>query len=93
MQKWLVLISVGIVILLVNLDGTIVSLALANIAQSLQVNLTQLQWVFAAYFLAATIFFTVLGRLADLYGRRKLFLFGTVFFTFASLGYILKPHL
>ena len=93
MQKWLVLFSVGIVILLVNLDSTIVSLALADIAQSLQVNLTQLQWIFAAYFLAAAMFFTVLGRLADLYGRRKLFLLGTTLFTLASLGCALAPNL
>lgn len=93
MKKWLVLISVGLMIVLVNLDTTIVSVALAAIAKAFNTNLTTLKWVFASYLLAITLSFTVMGRLADLFGRRRLFLIGAGLFTLASLGCGLAPSL
>ncbi len=85
-RKWLIFFSTGIMIMLVNLDMTIVNLALASIASSLQATLNQMQWVISSYLLATALSFTVFGRLADMHGRKKIFLLGVFLFTLGSLG-------
>ncbi len=72
---------------MVVLDATIVNVALPAIQQSLGFKSdAELQWVITAYALAFGGFLLLGGRLADLYGRRKLFLIGTAIFAFASLA-------
>lgn len=72
---------------MVVLDATIVNVALPAIQQALNFKSdAELQWVITAYALAFGGFLLLGGRLADLYGRRKLFLIGTVVFAIASLA-------
>jgi len=71
---------------MVILDATIVNVALPAIRSSLGFTSdAQLQWVVTAYALAFGGFLLLGGRLADLFGRRKLFLIGVVVFALASL--------
>jgi EmrB/QacA subfamily drug resistance transporter len=71
---------------MVILDATIVNVALPAIHEALHFESdAQLQWVITAYALAFGGFLLLGGRLADLYGRRKLFLIGTVLFAISSL--------
>lgn len=71
---------------MVVLDATIVNVALPAIQKALQFqNDASLQWVITAYALAFGGFLLLGGRLADLYGRRKLFLAGAIVFASASL--------
>lgn len=72
-------------ILLINIDSTIVNVALAKISTSLNATLNLIQWVVSSYLLATAMFFTVSGRLADIHGNKKVFIIGTAIFTLASL--------
>ena len=69
----------------VVLDATIVAIALPDIQRSLGVATADLQWVVTAYTLAFAGFLVLAGRLADLHGRRRVFIAGMALFTIASL--------
>jgi EmrB/QacA subfamily drug resistance transporter len=90
-RKWFVLLATGMVVMLVNLDMTIVNLALADIAATLGATINESQWVITSYFMAAVLFFTLFGRLADMLGRKKVFLLGTLLFTLGSLAAGFSP--
>lgn len=71
---------------LVVLDATIVDVALPSIRDALHfVNMSQLQWVVTAYSIAFGGLLLLGGRLADIIGRRKVFLAGITVFTIASI--------
>lgn len=71
---------------MVILDATIVNVALPAIQKTLHITTdSQLQWVVTAYALMFGGFLLLGGRLADLFGRRKLFLAGVIIFATASL--------
>src|SRR5258706_9526045 len=66
------------------LDITIVNVALPDIQRALQSSFADLQWVVDAYALTLASFLLTAGSLADMYGRRRLYLAGLVVFTGAS---------
>ena len=66
------------------LDVTIVNVALPAIQQALHASFSELQWVIDAYALGLATFVLTAGSLADLFGRKRLFLIGIVLFTIAS---------
>jgi EmrB/QacA subfamily drug resistance transporter len=70
----------------VVLDLTIVAIALPAIRRSLDVATADLQWVISAYTLAFAGFLVLAGRLADLHGRRRVFVAGLTLFSVASLA-------
>jgi EmrB/QacA subfamily drug resistance transporter len=67
------------------LDGTVVNVALPAIAKDLNADLADLQWVLTGYLLTLTALLVLGGSLGDLFGRRKMFLYGLVGFGAASL--------
>lgn len=72
---------------LVVLDATIVNIALPAISKSLHFgNASSLQWIITAYTLTFGGLLLLGGRLADLYGRRKIFTGGIMLFALASLA-------
>jgi len=73
------------------LDATIVSTALPDIQRSLNMSVTQLQWIMNAFFLGVSAFMASTGRVGDIYGRRKVFYIGTLIFGLASIGAGLAP--
>jgi MFS family permease len=70
----------------VVLDATIVAIALPRIQRSLGMATADLQWVLSAYTLAFAGCLVLAGRLADLHGRRRVFVAGLAVFTAASLA-------
>jgi EmrB/QacA subfamily drug resistance transporter len=70
---------------MVILDATIVNVALPAIQQSLGFTASQLQWIITAYALTFGGFLLLGGRLADLFGRRRIFMAGVIVFATASL--------
>src|SRR5690242_8100419 len=70
----------------VVLDATIVAIALPAIGDSLHMATADLQWVLSAYTLAFAGFLVLAGRLADLHGRRRVFMAGLSLFSAASLA-------
>jgi EmrB/QacA subfamily drug resistance transporter len=84
-RKWLALALLCAVQFMVVLDIAIVNVALPSIQIDLGFSQENLQWVISAYALLFGGFLLLGGRAADLLGRRRLFIVGTVVFTVASL--------
>src|SRR2546423_11563636 len=68
------------------LDNNIVNVAIPTIQRSLHLSVSGLEWVVSSYLLTLAGLLLVGGRLADLYGRRRLFMIGIVAFTLSSLA-------
>jgi EmrB/QacA subfamily drug resistance transporter len=84
-SRWVVLVLVCIAQFMVILDATIVNVALPSIERSLDFSAANLQWVINSYTLTFGGLLLLGGRAADLVGRRRLFVAGTLLFTAASL--------
>ena len=67
------------------LDGTVVNVALRTIGEDLDASLAQLQWITNGYLLSMAALILLGGSLGDRYGRRRIFVVGTVWFALASL--------
>ena len=67
------------------LDGTVVNIALKTIGEDLDATLAELQWITNGYLLALASLILLGGALGDRYGRRRVFVVGTVWFALASL--------
>jgi EmrB/QacA subfamily drug resistance transporter len=77
--------------LMIVLDSTVVNVALPSISDALGFTKADLTWVVNSYLLTFGGFLLLGGRLADLYGARKLFVLGVIAFTIASLACGLAP--
>ena len=80
-RKWWTLIAVSVAIFMLLLDITVVNVALPDIQRSLHSSFQDLQWVVDAYSLTLAAFLLTAGALADLLGRRRVFVAGLVVFT------------
>jgi EmrB/QacA subfamily drug resistance transporter len=76
---------------MVFIDGTVVNVALAALQAGLGATIAEVQWVVEAYALFLAALLLVGGSLGDLYGRRKIFLAGTILFAGASAWCGLAP--
>lgn len=85
-RRGLALLVLCLSVLMIVLDGTVVNVALPSIRKDLQLTDSALVWVVNAYMLTFGGSLLLGGRLADYYGRRKLFLLGMTLFTLASLA-------
>ena len=83
--RWKALTVVCAAFFMTILDVSIVNVALPSIGKSLHFSRDDLQWVITAYAITYGGFLLLAGRLADLFGRRRVFLIGVVIFTVASL--------
>src|ERR1700744_3027015 len=82
--KWWTLVAVCLGTFMLLLDLTIVNVALPDCQRALHSSFADLQWVVDAYALTLASFLLTAGSLADIYGRRVLYLIGLVVFTGAS---------
>jgi EmrB/QacA subfamily drug resistance transporter len=83
-RKWWTLISVSVAIFMLLLDITVVNVALPDIQRSLHASFSDLQWVINAYSLTLAAFLLTAGAVADLLGRRRVFVTGLIVFTLSS---------
>jgi len=84
-NRWVVLVIVCLAQFMVVLDATVVNVALPSIQTDLGFSEANLQWVINSYTLVFGGFLLLGGRAGDLFGRRRLFLWGVGIFSFASL--------
>jgi len=82
--KWVVLSITTIGVLMAAIDNTIVILALPAMMTELHSNLVAMIWVLMAYIFVSTVLLLALGRIADIYGRVRLYNFGFAIFTLGS---------
>ena len=71
---------------MIMLDNTIVNVALPSIQRDLGIGISELEWVVNGYALTFAVLMLTGGKLADMYGRRRLFIVGLLIFTLASLA-------
>ncbi|HZK05613.1 MAG TPA: MFS transporter [Actinomycetaceae bacterium] len=84
-NRWRILALLGSIQFMLLLDATVVSVALPPIQRDLGFTQEGLSWVLNAYVLSAGGFLLLGGRLADVFGRRRMFLVGMVAFGLGSL--------
>ncbi|MFC9789075.1 DHA2 family efflux MFS transporter permease subunit [Rhodococcus sp. NPDC127528] len=75
------------------LDSTVVNIALPRIGEDLGATVADLQWVLSGYTLALASLILLAGALGDRLGRRKVFVWGTVWFAVASLLCGVAPNI
>jgi EmrB/QacA subfamily drug resistance transporter len=85
-HKWRTLIAVSLGIMMVGLDGTVVSVANPTIGRDLHASLADLQWVTNGYLLSIAVLLVFGGRLGDRFGRKRFLLIGMAGFALGSLG-------
>src|SRR5947208_13451799 len=85
-RKWWTLAAVSFGLFMIMLDNTIVNVALPSIQSSLHLQISELEWVVTGYALTFGALMLTGGKLADLLGRRFIFVVGLAIFTLASLG-------
>jgi MFS family permease len=91
-KKWWTLAAVSLGLFMIMLDATVVNVALPAIGDSLHMKLAGLEWVVAGYALTFAAFMLTGGKLADLLGRRLVFMAGLTVFADASLACGLAPN-
>ena len=84
-NKWWTLVAVCLGTFMLLLDITIVNVALPDIQRALNSSFSDLQWIVDAYALTLAAFLLTAGSLADMFGRRLLYLVGLAVFTLASV--------
>jgi EmrB/QacA subfamily drug resistance transporter len=85
-RKWWTLAAVTFGLFMIMLDNTVVNVALPSIQRDFGVRVSELEWVVNAYALVFAVLMLTGGKLADLLGRRRIFIAGLVVFTGSSLA-------
>ena len=85
-RRWWALAAVSLATFMTYLDNNIVNVAIPTIQHSLHLSVSGLEWVVSSYLLTVAGLLLVGGRLADVFGRRRLFLVGMAVFTLSSLA-------
>ena len=84
MRRTWTLIAVALATFMTYLDNNIVNVALPVIQRDLHLSTAGLEWIVSGYILVFASLLLAGGRLADVYGRRRLFAIGLIIFTAAS---------
>ena len=90
-RSWVALAAVLIGFSMAILDTTIVNIAIPSMQMSLKADLTSISWVLNAYNLVYAVLLVTMGRFADQFGRKRLFMLGMILFSLGSLGCALAP--
>jgi MFS transporter, DHA2 family, methylenomycin A resistance protein len=85
-RRWLTLLAMCVSLFMIQVDVTIVNVALPSIQHSLRTSPGDLEWVISAYALALAALIPVGGALGDRYGRKRIFLIGVTIFAFGSVA-------
>ena len=91
-RSTLILLTMSLGVLVAQIDTSVVNLAVKQIGAKLGAGVTALQWVVDAYNLVYASLLLTAGKLADLYGRRRIFALGIALFTLGSLVCGLAPN-
>jgi EmrB/QacA subfamily drug resistance transporter len=90
-RKWWTLAAMCFALFMIMLDNTVVNVALPSIQDDLGASLSGLEWTVNAYTLSFAVLLVTGGRLGDVFGRRRMFLFGVVVFAVSSAAIGLAP--
>jgi EmrB/QacA subfamily drug resistance transporter len=91
-RKWWTLGAMSFALFMIMLDNTVVNVALPSIQKDLNASLSALEWTINAYTLTFAVLLVTGGRLGDIFGRRRAFMFGVVAFALSSATAGLAPN-
>jgi EmrB/QacA subfamily drug resistance transporter len=83
-RKWWTLAAVSFGLFMIMLDNTVVNVALPSIQRELGIGLSELEWIVTGYALSFAALMLTGGKVADMLGRRRIFVLGIIVFTVAS---------
>ena len=92
-RKVLTLVAMTLGFVVVQLDVTVVNVALRAVSSSLQSGVAGLQWMVNAYTIAFASFMLTAGSVGDRYGAKRIFIAGFAIFVVASLGCGFAPNI
>jgi EmrB/QacA subfamily drug resistance transporter len=84
--RWWGLLFIGISLMVISLDNTILNVAIPSISRDLGASASELQWIIDAYILVFASLLLTMGALGDRYGRKRILQFGLVMFGLGSLA-------
>ena len=90
-RRWWTLAAMCFALFMVMLDNTVVNVALPSIQDDLGASLSGLEWTVNAYTLTFAVLLVTGGRLGDVFGRRRMFLWGVVVFAVSSAAIGFAP--
>jgi EmrB/QacA subfamily drug resistance transporter len=90
-EKKIILLVASLSSFLVPFTGSSITVALPSMAAQFHADAVTLGWITSAYIISAAVFIVPFGRLADILGRRRIFLYGVLTFTIASLLCAFSP--
>ncbi len=90
-SRWWTLGAMCFALFMIMLDNTVVNVALPSIQRDLHASLSALEWTVNAYTLTFAVLMVTGGRLGDIFGRRRMFLFGVVVFGVSSTAIGFAP--
>jgi len=85
-RRWWILVAVSLATFMTYLDNNVVNVAIPTIQRDLHLSIAGLEWVVSSYILVFASLLLFGGRMADIFGRRRLFLIGLSLFTVSSLA-------
>ena len=85
-KRWWTLIAMSLATLMTYLDNNVVNVAIPTIQRDLHLSVSGLEWVVSSYLLVVAGLLLAGGRVADVFGRRRIFLAGLAIFTLSSLA-------
>lgn len=83
-KKWAPLAVMGLAVIIIVLDTTLLNVSLGTIVRDLNTNIQSLQWVITAYALTLAALTITGGRFGDLFGRKRMFMLGALVFALGS---------
>jgi EmrB/QacA subfamily drug resistance transporter len=90
-SRWWTLGAMCFALFMIMLDSTVVNVALPSIQRDLHTSLSALEWTVNAYMLTFAVLLVTGGRLGDIFGRRRMFIFGVIVFGLASAAIGFAP--
>jgi EmrB/QacA subfamily drug resistance transporter len=91
--KWLTLGAMCFALFMMMLDNTVVNIALPTIQQKFNATTSALEWIVNGYTLSLAVLMVTMGKLGDIFGRKRVFLVGLTVFTIASFACGIAPNL
>jgi EmrB/QacA subfamily drug resistance transporter len=83
-RKWATLLVLSLALAIIVIDTTLLNVSLGTIIREFNTTIQSIQWVITAYALTLAAFTITGGRLGDLFGRKRMFMFGAVIFAVGS---------
>ncbi|MGE6630187.1 MFS transporter [Bacillus sp. NPDC077027] len=89
----LIILSLLLGAILVPINSTMIAVALSSMSTYYEKSLTDITWVVTIYLIIMAVTQPIAGKLGDIYGHRKMYLFGVTLFLIGSIGCAFAPNL